>query len=237
MPDPLRLRELLTPGDPALARAYQILQETFPTSELIRAAEFLRAMTERAAGAWNDLLWHVVVGERGSLLNGVVTGTYLAALNVGFVSYLAVDPKQRSRGIGHRLRRSLIELFDGDAWHFHGRPAEAVVGEVEPHNPWLQRLIREQGAIALDVPYRQPSIRPGEPTVPLVLYYQPLQGRRTSLPVQEVRQILFGIWHHAYRIVTPFSDPEFREMMRALAGRDVVGGIQRPLEFAGASPD
>lgn len=230
MTDPLRLRELLTPGDPALANAYQILQQTFPASELVRAADFLRAMTARAAGAWSQLLWHIVVGERGSLLSGVVTGTYLAALNIGFVGYLAVDPTQRSRGLGHRLRRSLIELFDGDAWHFHGRPAEAVVGEVEPDNPWLERLIRDHGAIALDLPYHQPSVRPGEPEVPLVLYYQPLLGRRTSLPVSEVRQLLFGIWHHAYRVVTPFSSPVFREMMRALAGREVVGPIRPPPE-------
>lgn len=223
MPDPTRLRELLAPGDPALARAYQILQQTFPTSELVRAAEFLRVLSERAAGAWNDLLWHVVVGERGSLLEGVVTGTYLAALNVGFVGYLAVEPELRSQGLGAKLRRNLVQLFDGDAWHFHGRRVEAVVGEVELDNPWLARLVAEQGAIPLDIPYRQPAVRPGGSEVPLVLYYQPLTGRRTSLPVQEVRHLLFGIWHHAYRIVTPFTHPTFREMMHALAGREVVG--------------
>lgn len=227
MPDRLQLRELRTPEDPALVRAYRMLQSTFPASELVRAAEFLRAVTERAAGAWNDWLWHVVVGERGSLLEGVASGTYLAALNVGFIGYLAVDSATRSRGIGATLRRNLIRLFDGDAWHFHRRRLEAVVGEIEPDNPWLARLVTTQGAIPLDVPYHQPSVRPGGPEVPLVLYYQPLTGRRASLPVAEVRQLLFGIWHHAYRIVTPFGHPTFREMMHSLAGRDVVGA--RPL--------
>lgn len=235
MPAPLRLRELLAPGDPALTRAYQILQKTFPASELVRAAEFLRTMSERAAGAWNDWLWHVIVGERGKELKGVVTGTYLPALNVGFVGYLAVEPALRSRGLGDTLRRTLVQLFDGDAWHFHGRRVEAVVGEVEPDNPWLGRLVRDHGAIPLDIPYHQPSIRPGEPAVPLVLYYQPLTGRRTTLPVLEVRHLLFGIWHHAYRIVTPFAHPTFRDMMHALAGREVVGArpVPEPMEVAG----
>lgn len=223
MPSPLRLRELLAPGDPALWRAYSILQRTFPTSELVRAAEFLRAMTEKATGAWHDLIWHMIVGERGSFLEGVATGTYLASINVGFVGYLAVDQEHRSQGIGDRLRQSLVELFDGDAWHMHGRRLEAVVGEIEPDNPWLTRLVRDHGAIPLDVPYAQPPLRPGEPEVPLVLYYQPLTSRRRALPVEEVRQLLYGIWHRAYRVVNPFEHPTFRAMIRGLAGREVIG--------------
>ena len=137
MSDPLHLRELLDPGDPAVQRAYRILQSTFPTSELLRAAEFVRVIAEHAAGAWNAMLWHAVVGERGSLLDGVAMGAYLASLNVGFIGYLAVDPDHRTRGIGERLRNGLLELFDGDAWRLLGRRVEAVVGKVGPTNPWL----------------------------------------------------------------------------------------------------
>src|ERR1043165_2794553 len=96
MSDPLHLRELLDPADPAVLRAYRILQSTFPTSELLRAAEFVRAIAERPAGSWNAMLWRAVVGERGSLLDGVAMGTYLPSLNVGFIGYLAVDPDQRT---------------------------------------------------------------------------------------------------------------------------------------------
>ncbi len=226
MTGPVKFREIQAPSDPALSRAYRILQHAFPASELIRAAEFVTALTRRATGAWNDLLWHIVVGERGERLEGVVTGTYFAALNVGFIGYLAVDQKQRSRGLGAMLRDTLLELFDGDAWYLHGRPISAVVGEVEPDNPWLDRLVRYRGAVPLDLSYQQPSIN-GKPQVPLVLYYQALTGFRPALPVDEVKKLLFAIWHHAYKVINPLDDPAFREMIDSLAGREVVG--PRPL--------
>jgi GNAT superfamily N-acetyltransferase len=228
MSDRISFRELLTPGDPAVSRAYQILQETFPTSELVRLAEFLRALTERAAGAWSDLLWHMIVGERGPKLEGVVTGTYLASLNVGFIGYLAVDRSRRANGLGARLRNTLLEVFDGDAWRLLGRPMDGVVGEVEPDNPWLATLIQRHGAIALDLPYCQPPLRHDQPEVPLVLYYQPLREPRSSLPVVEVRQLLFSIWRYAYRVKAPFEDPRFRDMMRALVGREEIGSSVVP---------
>ena len=223
MRDPIKFRELLAPGDPAVRRAYKILQETFPTSELIRAAEFIRAVTERAAGAWSDLVWHAVVGERGPQLEGIVTGTYLPSLNVGFIGYLAVEQQRRSRGLGPRLRSTLLELFDGDAWRLLGRRVDAVVGEVEPQNPWLTTLVERHGAIPLDIPYHQPPIRSNEQEVPLVLYYQPLLRPRETLPVAEVRQLLFTIWKHAYRIANPFGEERFRTMMQALVGREEIG--------------
>jgi hypothetical protein len=233
MTGPIRLREIQAPSDPALWRAYRILQRTFPASELIRAAEFVHGLTRRASGAWNDLLWHIVVGERGQRLEGVVTGTYLAALNIGFIGYLAVDQQERSRGLGATLRDTLLQLFDGDAWYLHGRPTTAVVGEVEPHNPWLDRLVRSRGVLPLDIEYRQPDIRAGKEKVPLVLYYQALTGFRPALPVEEVKSLLFAIWHHAYKVVNPFDDPIFREMIDSLTGREVVG--PRPLPAAASS--
>ena len=232
MTAPIKLREIQAPSDPALWRAYRILQRTFPASELIRAAEFVHGLTRRATGAWNDLLWHIVVGERGERLEGVATGTYFASLNIGFIGYLAVDQQQRSHGLGATLRNTLLELFDGDAWYLHGRPATAVVGEVEPDNPWLDRLVRSRGALPLDIEYQQPEIRSGKEKRPLVLYYQGLTGHRLSLPVEEVKGLLYAIWHHAYKVVNPFDDPAFREMLHSLAGREVVG--PRPLPAAGA---
>jgi GNAT superfamily N-acetyltransferase len=236
MSDPLHLRELLEPADPAVRRAYRILQRTFPTSELIRAAEFVSALTQRAAGAWHDLIWHAVVGERGSLLDGVATGTYLASLNVGFIGYLAVDPTRRARGVGARLRNTLVELFDGDAWRLLGRQVDAVVGEVEPHNPWLTTLVEKHGAIPLDIPYRQPSLHPAGEEVPLVLYYQPITWPRLALPAREVRLLLEGIWRFGYKIARPFEHPGFQEMVSALDGRAWIGAMELEPSRAAASP-
>ena len=102
------------------------------------------------------------------------------------------------------------------------------MGEVEADNPWLAKLVKEHGAIALDIPYYQPSVRPGTDPVPLVLYYQPLKRIREALPSGEVVSLLYSIWRHAYKVARPWQDPLFREMLDAIAGREEIPG--RPAE-------
>jgi GNAT superfamily N-acetyltransferase len=207
-----------------LVQAYRILKRSFPSSELVRLADFLGSLTARAAGYWADLLWHVIVVEQGRLLTGVVTGAYLTAINVGFVGYLAVDRALRAQGVGHRLRNRLLDVFQRDAWRRHHAAVHAIVGEIEPDNPWLVTLVRDHNAIALDLPYVQPPVRPGGDAVPLVLYYQPLGAPRSTIPTVEVGALLYHIWRHAYQVVRPWQDPLFTEMLAAIADRDEIGG-------------
>ena len=228
MVERLRLREIVHSADPAFRRAYAILRDTFPPSELVKAADFLRVLRERAAGVWTDFLWHMVVGERGRTLLGCATGSYLGSLNIGLVGYLAVRKGLRSGGLGPRLRERIREAFDVDARKLHGHGVDALVGEVEADNPWLGRLVRYYGAIPLDIPYYQPPVRPTEPEVPLVLYYQPLRRNRTKLHVTEVRRLLYAIWRRAYRIAAPLEHRRFRKMLAALDGRRWIGAMELP---------
>jgi hypothetical protein len=224
----LRLREIVHTADPAFRRAYTLLQRTFPPSELVKASEFLRTFRERAAGVWTDFLWHMVVGERGKTLLGCATGSYIGSLNIGLIGYLAVGSGLRSKGLGPRLRERLRQAFDVTARRLHGHGVDGIVGEVEPDNPWLGRLVRYYGAIPLDLLYFQPPVRPTEPEVPLVLYYQPLRRERRRLPVAEVRRILYAIWRRAYRIAAPVEDPRFRKMLQALEGRRWISAMELP---------
>ncbi len=218
MTERIELRELFLPGDPAVILAYKLLKQSFPASELIKLADWVARFAWRAAGRVTGLLWHVLVVEQGKLLRGVVTGAYLTAVNIGFIGYLAVDRTLRSQGVGHLLRSRLLDLFQRDARRRHIDGIDAIVGEVEAENPWLAKLVKEHGAIALDIPYYQPSVRPGTEPVPLVLYYQPLRRIRESLPAGEVVDLLYNIWRHAYKIARPWQDPLFREMLDAIAG-------------------
>jgi len=228
VPDRLRLHEIVRSADPAFRRAYELLRRTFPSSELAPSTEFLRTLRERAAGVWTDFLWHMVVGERGQTLLGCATGSYVGSLNIGVVGYLAVRNGMRSAGLGPRLRERLRHAFDVDARHLHGHGVDAILGEVEADNPWLGRLVRYYGAIPLDLPYYQPPVRPTEPEVPLVLYYQPLRRERRRLPVAEVRRLLYAIWRRAYRITAPVEHPRFRKMLKALEGRRWIGAMELP---------
>lgn len=219
----VRIREVQRVDDPGLGRAHRMLARVFPRAELMPVREWRYVLRERMADVWSDLSWHLVVAEQGGRAVGAASGNYLGSLNVGIVGYVAVQPGLRSRGLGPELRRRLRELFVADARAISGRRLEALVGEVHADNPWLHYLVRREGAIALDIPYRQPALGRREDPVPLVLYYQAIRGRRRTLPTVFVRRLLYALWRRAYRIPRPLTDPAFRRMLNALAGRRTVG--------------
>jgi Acetyltransferase (GNAT) family len=202
--------------------AHRLLTQIFPRAEMLPRSAWVHVMRERAAGVWTDLNWHLFVARHRGRIVGAATGTYLGHINVGLIGYVAVRSTARSSGIGPRLRWALHLGFERDANRLRSRPLNALVGEVRPDNPWLRRLVGH-GAIALDLPYYQPSLRRSDREVPLVLYYQPLLADRASLSAKEVRQLLYAVWRRAYRISKPLAHPLFRAMLRAIAGRARIG--------------
>jgi GNAT superfamily N-acetyltransferase len=153
---------------------------------------------------------------------GAASCSYVGNINVMVVGYVAVRADARGLGLGPKLRRTLRRKCEADARRTGHKQLRAVVGEVHATNPWLRSLVHREGAIALDFDYYQPSLR-GEKPVPLVLYYQPLDRRRRSLPTAELRRLLYSMWRRAYRVAQPLSRPAFRRMLRSLKGRRVVG--------------
>jgi Acetyltransferase (GNAT) family len=227
----LRIREVRSEAESAFRAAFQLLARVFPRSELLPRRAWAQVMRERRQGLWTDLNWHLLVAEYGRRVIGVASGSYLGNLNVGVIGYIAVAPTARSFGIGPRLRLALRLAFERDARRIRRRSLEALVGEVQADNPWLRRLVARRGAIALDFPYYQPSLRGRtDGAVALVLYYQPLHGPRASLPTSVVRRLLYTMWRRMYRVASPLSRPAFRRMLRALAGRDRIGrrGLEAP---------
>jgi hypothetical protein len=209
-------------ADPALAAAHRLFAMEFEEGELVSLRDWRNLIRERAAGLWTDVAWHVLVAERAGRVIGAATGSYLGNVNVGIIGYIAVRPGARRLGLGPRLRGGLRRAFERDARRIRRRPLEALVGEVREDNPWLRHLVRREGAIALDFPYLQPSIR-GKPPVPLVLYYQSLGRARASLPTPMVRRLLYTMWRRPYRVAQPLSKRSFRLMLRALRGRRRIG--------------
>lgn len=219
----LRIREARTESDRALGTAFRLFKQTFPRSELLPRRALIRLIRERREGVWTDLSWHMFVAELGGRVVGAASGSYLGNMNVGVIGYIAVSPRAPSLGLGPRLRIALRLAFERDALRIRRRPLEALVVEVHEDNPWLRRLVG-RGALALDLPYYKPTLhRTAVRAVPLVLYYQPLRSPRASLQVTVVRQLLYTIWRRMYRVAHPLSHPQFRRMLRALAGRERVG--------------
>ncbi|HSE66238.1 MAG TPA: GNAT family N-acetyltransferase [Gemmatimonadales bacterium] len=219
-----RIREVLATRDPAFRPAHRLLAASLPAGEVVSIREWRHTLAERSAGVWTDQCWHLLVAERGGRVLGMTSGTYLGSHNVGMIGYLVLHPSLRKQGIGPRLRNRLRTCFERDARATRGEPLTAIVGEVDAANPWLLNLMRRAGALALDFPYYQPSLRAEDPPSPLVLYYQPLTRPRRFLPVDEVRRLIYAIWRRLYRIAKPLQRPAFRLMLRSLRGRRRVAG-------------
>jgi len=220
------IREVVSATDPALAKGYRLLRRIFPKAEMVRQREWRETIAECAAGLWTDISWHLLIAVRGGRVIGVATGTYLGNVNAGVIGYLAVTPAARRLGIGPRLRAKLLASFQQDARRIQGVPLQAIVGEVRRDNPWLRTLVRRDRVLALDFPYFQPRLRPGERLVPLVMYYESLDRVRHRLPATTIRRLLYTIWRRIYRISRPMADPAFRRMLRALAGRRSIGEVK-----------
>lgn len=217
------VREVVHSADPSVARGHRLLRRIFPRTELVSVVEWRQSLREREAGLWTDVGWHLLVAELDGEVIGVAAGTYLGNVNTGIIGYLAVSRADRHHGIGPMLRARLRALFQRDARQIRGLPLQAVVGEVQPDNPWLRTLARRKRVLALDISYLQPGLRRGERPLPLVCYYESLDRIRRRLPAPMVRRLLYTIWRRIYRIPRPMADPAFRRMLQELSGRSWIG--------------
>lgn len=219
----LTIREVTDVADPALRESYGLLRRTFHRGERVTLAEWRGTMVERMSGLWTDLAWHLLVAERDGQVVGLASGTYLGNVNLGVIGYLAISPDARSTGIGSRLRTRLRAIFGRDALRIAGEPLSGIIGEVSIGNPWLEALAKRENVLVLDFQYFQPRLYPEDAASPFALYHESLLGTRRSLPVGELRRILYTVWRRIYRVGRPLSRPAFRKMMRALDGRRTVG--------------
>jgi GNAT superfamily N-acetyltransferase len=216
-----RVIEVTDERTPLAERALELIQnaiwDVHPARYLLAELRETRQGTAQGGG------YHLLAAvEAGATPIAAATGVYLATVNAGFVSYLAVREDHRGRGLGKALRGHLVEAFRGQARREAGTELSYVVGEVERESPWLRSLIAEGRTIALDVPYFHPWMSlhaEGH----YALYREEVTDTRAELPSEEVARIIKAIWRRAYHFQKPEQRDTFRRMMRALEGRATVG--------------
>jgi GNAT superfamily N-acetyltransferase len=223
-----RVIEVTDERTPLAERALELIQsaiwDVHPARYLL--AELRETRQGTAQGGGYHLLAAVEPGDEATPI-AAATGAYLAAINAGFVSYLAVREDQRGRGLGKTLRGHLVEAFRAQARRKAGTELSYVVGEVERDSPWLRSLIAEGRTIALDVPYFHPWMSLHAESH-YALYREQVTDTRAELPSEEVARIIEAIWRRAYHFQRPEQRDTFRRMMRALEGRATVGPAPAP---------
>ncbi len=219
--------------DPLAEQALELIAESFPRHERQPRSELRSELMEKRLGLLTAYNFHLLatVGEDERPL-AVIFGIYLAGINAGFIAYLASRPEARGKRYGRRLREALIEAFREDARRAGRKDLAWVLGEVPMKSPWLRRLVREGGAIPFDLTYFFPGLRGPGSEATYVLYREPVGDKRTELPVELVRRILYAIWRRAYRVRHPLEREDFRTMLAELEGRATIGPHPEVLRLA-----
>jgi GNAT superfamily N-acetyltransferase len=219
-----RIVEILDEREPLARTALALIAEVFPPAQRQPLEQIAMEIAEKRLGLLTLYDFHLfaAVSGAGEPL-GVVAGVYLGGVNAGFITYLAVRPEARSRQLGRRLRVRLVEAFRSDARQLEWDDLAWVVGEVRMESPWLARLVRDRAVIPFDLTYYHPGLEPGDADERWVLYRQPVGDARESLPVSEVRQLVYAIWRRAYRVRWPLQRSGFQAMMAEMEDRVLVG--------------
>lgn len=221
---PARMVEILDERTEIGVAALDLIRRSFPPRERQPTDQIAMEVAEKRMGLLTSYDFHLMAAlTPADELLAVGSGVYLSGVNTGFVTYLAVEPQHQGRQLGRELRAALIEAFRSDARAFEWSELAAVVGEVRLESPWLKRLVRDRAVLPLDLAYYHPGEEPGSPGAHWVLYREPINDLRLDLPVWEVRQLLYAIWHRAYRVRWPLEREGFLAMLRELEGRELVG--------------
>jgi len=207
----------------ALAEAaLDLIAESFPSHERQPLSELRSEIEEKRRRLLQPYDFHLFAAvEHGTNVLAMAAGAYLAGINAGFVSYLAVRQDARRGGVGRRVRAALVEAFREDARRTGHEDLNWVLGEVRTDGHWLSSLVRNRGAIVFDLNYYHPGMLL-ESAPPYALYREPIGDHRRELPADEVRRIIYAVWRRGYRVRYPLERTTFQAMLEELEGREVV---------------
>ena len=217
---------------PLAGEALQLIGEIFPPYDRHSLADLRSELAEKRLDLLSPFDFHLLamVGQDGHAV-AAASGIYLAGVNAGFITYLAVSPELRGQQLGHELRAHLVEAFRENARAAGREDLAFVLGEVRIDNPWLHSLVREGKAVPFHFSYFHPGMSPGAERR-YVLYRQPVMDVREDLPATEVRKILYAVYRRAYRVRYPLERENFRLMLAELEGRERVGAHPEVLQLS-----
>jgi GNAT superfamily N-acetyltransferase len=214
----VRIGEVLDERDSLAEAALELIAESFPVHERQPLTELRSEIEEKRRQLLLPYDFHLfVAADRPDRVLATVSGVYLAGINSGFITYLAVRQEARRRGLGQRVRRALVEAFREDARRSGHADLNWVLGEVRTDGHWLKSLVRNRGAIIFDLTYYHPGMLL-ESAPSYALYREPVGDNRRDLPVDEVRRIIYAVWRRGYRVRYPLHRDTFQAMIEELGG-------------------
>jgi GNAT superfamily N-acetyltransferase len=214
-------RGIVRPNDPAMSRVRALYEQSINASERIPwewLAGFARAYAPLPRKS------HLIVAQRYSdgrdgPIYGFVTGLYLPRFG-GYLSYVAVDPRARGRGIGAKLYKALIRRLWRSA-RAYGQSLPFLLWDSRPPSPsdgprarlnWESRLAlfkKIGGHWVEGIQFASPNyLNPLAGDVPLEFFLKPVEDRRSDFTEGRLRRIVRGLLKRVYRLDIDGEDGE-----------------------------
>jgi GNAT superfamily N-acetyltransferase len=217
-----RIVEVQDERDPLAEGALELITECFPSHERQPLSELRSEIEEKRLALLDPFDFHLFVMVDRDRVLATVAGVYLAGINAGFITYLAVRPEARGRRVAREVRTAIVEAFRDDARRRGREDLSWILGEVRADGRWLGSLVRNRGAIPFHFTYYHPGMVL-EAAPSYALYREPIADHRRDVPADEVRRIIYAIWRRGYRVRYPLERVTFRAMMDELEGQQIVG--------------
>jgi GNAT superfamily N-acetyltransferase len=252
----------LTHGSPEFDQAYEILSSVI-APEFLETAEFLRnrvRVRDQGPGTEAEKLLlqhgytlHLLAAKQDSKVLGAIYGHMIAGIGpdnqaVGFVTYIAVRPERRRKGIGTLLLEALKARVNEDALAFCRKPVRGMVYEIEETGKEeVKGCVSRMNAQPLDIVYYQPAVRPGSAPERMNLWYQSCEPgpsteaiRTFTLPAEFVISLVGNLLAKEYvgpemKGFDPGSEPS-TQFLRSIGRRKEIGFLVRGFRPAPKMP-
>ncbi|MDQ6670428.1 MAG: GNAT family N-acetyltransferase [Chloroflexota bacterium] len=230
MREPVTLREVSDPKDPAIAAFGEMQTAAYFAPETLIPPRYIPQLLD-AAGQTGTRRNFLVVAEQDQRVVGGTLFHWLADAGSGFSSFLGVDRSLRRQGIARRLHETRLSILDRVA---SPRPPGVFIDVVSPtrlppdelareqeigSDPWhRRRAFARLGFFQVDVRYEQPFGGPnGGPVTILDLLYcprEPADSVPTALVVATMRAY-WSPWFGAERASRHAHELELRSHGRS----------------------
>jgi GNAT superfamily N-acetyltransferase len=204
---------------------WRIYEDSFPASEREPREVILESVRRGVGMALRSLRDEAAGDKRGAVTSGLATTHLLMDPPAVFLIYLAVDPGERSRGIGAGLLRYAWEL---GAAEIRGRGLNplGLVWEIDPPQPdasdaaaRLRRVafFEKHGGRIVGRSYLQPPVD-GVAPVPMSLMIRPAEGE--TLPAEaKVDALVRAIYFEKYGAINGIGRTVLEELLKTTATR------------------
>lgn len=217
-------REVVRTTDPALTRVRAIYEQTLDAAERIPWEWIIHALDWPPMA---DRRTHLLTarrerpGRKDQIL-GFILASFLPRLG-GYVSYVAVDPRARGRGVGAFLYKSAVRRLRRTAYA-HGYDMPVLLWDSRPPSPregvearlnWESRLhlFKKIGAKWIEgVQFNSPNYtNPLSGDVPLEFFLKPVDASPDEFTSGRLRRVVRGLLRRIYRLDLDGDD---RELLR-----------------------